>query len=208
MSRASRPLLICGIAAPLVYLFTDVVASLSYDGYSWADQVVSELFAVEAPTRDFVVALFTVYNCLLLAFAVGVWRSADDRRALRAIAVLMAASAVLGVVTDFFAPMHSRGIEQGASGQWHAILTGVQVAFIIAMVACGTRTLAPWFRRASVAEIVLLLIVGSLVPVFSADPATTEATPGFGIVERVLIYTYLAWTAMLAVGLLGQRQAE
>ena len=206
MSRGVRALVACGIAAPLIYLSADVVASLSYDGYHWADQAVSELFAVEAPTRDFVVAMFTIYNALLFAFSIGIWRSADGRRALQVIALLLAASSVLGLITDFFAPMHARGFDQGASGQWHIILTGVQTLFIFAMLAVGTRTLERWFRIVSWAVIAILLVAGPVSGLLTGDMETSEPSPWLGVAERVLIYTYLLWTGLLAASLLREDQ--
>ncbi len=197
--RRTRALLACGLIAPLVYLATDSIASSRDAGYSWTDQAVSELFALEAPTHDLVVTLFTIYNALLFAFAVGVWRAARDSRARRAIAVLLAASACLGVATDFFAPMHLRGTPQGSSGQWHLILTGVQTLFIFAALACGTRTLGQSFRAGSWFAIVILLVAGPLTGWLTGDMESATATPWLGVAERVLIYAWLAWTGALAI---------
>jgi len=49
--------LLCGIAAAVIYVLTDVAAAASYPGFSYADQAVSELFAIGAPTSHFAVAL-------------------------------------------------------------------------------------------------------------------------------------------------------
>lgn len=208
MSRVNRSLLACGLVAPLIYFSADLASSLSYDGYQWADQAVSELFAVEAPTRNFVVVMFTVYNALLFAFALGILRVSDQRRALRIIAFLLAASAVLGLITDLFAPMHARGFQQGSTGQWHIILTGVQTLFIFAMLAAGTRVLERWFRVASWVVIAILLVAGPVTALLTGDMEVSEPSPWMGVAERVLIYTYLLWTGALAVSLLREDQTE
>jgi hypothetical protein len=44
-------LLISGIFSSLLYVVMDIVASMSYDGYSYTSQTVSELIATGAPTR-------------------------------------------------------------------------------------------------------------------------------------------------------------
>lgn len=208
MPSRRTALLYCGLAAPLVYLGADVAASIAYDGYSWSKQAVSELFAVEAQTRNLILVCFTVFNALLFAYAFGIWGSADGRRALRAIALLAGASALLGVVTDFFAPMHARGFEQGASGQWHIILTGVQTLLIFAMLGCGTRTLGRGFRIASAGLIVWELVVGVITSVLTTDPETEAPAAWFGVAERLLIYAWLAWLAALALQLLREDQPE
>lgn len=174
----------------------------------WSDQAISELFAVEAPTRNLILVAFSAYNAMLLAFALGVRLSADGRTALTAIAVLLAGCVLLGVVTDFFAPMHERGTPQGATGAWHARLTGVQVVAIFAMLLCGTRTLSRRFRIASWATIGLQLTLGILVAVLTTDPATDAPSPWFGVTERLLIYSWMGWTVVLASALLRERQFE
>lgn len=204
MTAARKALIACGIIAPCVYLSGDIAASIRYDGYVWTDQAVSELFAHEAPTRDLILVVFSVYNLLLLAFAGGIWSAANDRRALKWIAGFVCASALLGIGTDFLAPMHARGVDQGASGAWHAALTGVQVLLILAMLVAGTRVLGSGFRRFTWATLAVLLVAGPLSSLLAGDPATAEETPWFGVAERSLIYTYLLWSAVLAVQLLRE----
>ena len=50
-------LLGCGIVSSVLYIVTDVLGTLRYEGYSYVDQEFSELTAQGAPTRDFMVAL-------------------------------------------------------------------------------------------------------------------------------------------------------
>lgn len=201
-SRATQLLLCCGIAAALVYACADVYASATYDGYKWVDYTVSELFAIEAPTRNVVVALFTVHNALLVAFAVGISRVSRGHRALVAIAVLLASAATVGLIADFFAPIHSRGLPQGTTGTWHIILTAFNSVLIMAMMLCGTRTLTRGFRIWSGVAFVMLIAGGAGSSMLATDLATTEPSPWLGVTERGLIYTYLIWTASLAVALL------
>src|SRR5262245_45492089 len=89
LSRVSyRPLvrdfsILCGVFSSLLYAATDVAAAIRYEGYSYAHQAVSELSAIDAPTRPFVVSLFTVYNILVIAFAAGIATAPDAKRSLR-----------------------------------------------------------------------------------------------------------------------------
>ena len=68
-----NPLIICGILASLLYIGTDILAGMLWKGYSFTDQAISELLAIDAPTSGLVVPLFTLYDLLLVAFALGVW---------------------------------------------------------------------------------------------------------------------------------------
>jgi hypothetical protein len=62
---------------------------MRYPGYSYTDQVFSELMDEAAPTRTFIVALNGIpYPVLLTAFGVGIWTVAVPKRAGRIIAAL------------------------------------------------------------------------------------------------------------------------
>jgi hypothetical protein len=65
-------LLGCGIVSSVLYVVTDVLGTLRYPGYSYADQTFSELTAQGAPTRSLMVALNGIsYGVLVAAFALG-----------------------------------------------------------------------------------------------------------------------------------------
>jgi hypothetical protein len=75
-------LLGCGVVAPVWWVAMDVVGSLRYEGYSYIDQTISELSAEGAPTRIFMTVLSGIpYAVLLIAFGMGIWITADGRRA-------------------------------------------------------------------------------------------------------------------------------
>jgi hypothetical protein len=77
-------LLGCGVVSSVLYVVTDVLGTLRYPGYSYADRWFSELTAQGAPTRPLMVALDGIpYTLLVAAFAVGVW-CRPVRNALRA----------------------------------------------------------------------------------------------------------------------------
>src|SRR6266536_2585998 len=95
-------LLGCGVASSGLYVVTVVLAPILWAGYSSASQTVSELFAIGAPSRPLVVALFLTYSILIFAFGMGVWRSAGDKRALRVAACLIIGKEVLGFVGTLF----------------------------------------------------------------------------------------------------------
>lgn len=54
---AQLALLASGIVAPLLYLATDVIAGIRWEGCSFRDQTISELNASGAPTRPLTITL-------------------------------------------------------------------------------------------------------------------------------------------------------
>jgi len=46
-----KALLICGILSSPLYIGTEILAGMLWKGYSFTDQAVSELSAMDAPTR-------------------------------------------------------------------------------------------------------------------------------------------------------------
>lgn len=65
-------------------------------GYSFKDQAISELTAPGAPVRPLMLAAMTAHGLLLIAFAVGIWRSAGHNRSLRWVEPLLIASSIVG----------------------------------------------------------------------------------------------------------------
>jgi hypothetical protein len=92
-------LLGCGIVSSVLYIVSDVLGTLLYEGYSYTDQEFSELTAQGSPVRPLMIALNEIpYTLLVLAFAAGVWESAGRRRAGRITAAMLIGYAVAGMV--------------------------------------------------------------------------------------------------------------
>src|SRR5918994_4074571 len=109
---AQNALLACGIVAPLVYLASDVIAGIRWEGYSFRDQTISELNAIGSPTRGLTIALGLAGYTVLVAFGVGVWRSAPLNRRLRVAGGALVAIGVLSLFAVPFASMHVREAEE------------------------------------------------------------------------------------------------
>ena len=93
-------LLGCGIAASLLYVVTDLLGGMAYEGYSFSAQTISELGAIGSPSKSFVDPLFLTYDVLLVAFGIGVMReSVARKRALHFAALLLAGIGVIGLVS-------------------------------------------------------------------------------------------------------------
>lgn len=201
-----KVLLICGILSSMLYVITDVIANFMWSGYSFTDQTVSELFAIDAPSRAVVVLLFIVYALLIYLFGAGVWLSAGSKRALRIAAALIIGKEILGLYCTLFAPIHLRGVEGTFSDTLHAIVTGAGVfLFMFPAMIFGAIALGNKFRIYSIVTMVLFVIFGSLAGLQGQALAENLPTPFMGIWERINIYGYMLWIVVLAVTLLWSK---
>src|SRR5215208_3126505 len=202
-SKLRNVLLICGILASLLYVATDILAGMLWEGYRFSSQAISELSAIGAPTRPLVVTLGIIYDVLLMAFGLCVWViAAGKRRALRLIGGLLGGIGAIGFVWTQF-PMHLRGAEMTFTDTIHWTIAGVVVLLILLMVALGVIAYRKWFRLYSIGTLVTLLVVGMWsIFVGGAQIAAQQSTPLFGVMERITVYGYLAWVAALAIVLL------
>ena len=193
-------LLLCGILSSVAYVATDLAASALYPGYSLRAQAVSELFAIGAPTSRWVVPSFTLCSLLLLAFAVGVWRSAGARRIVRALAVMFACSAVVGLLLWNLFPMHMRGAERSITDQMHLILATnpfVLLSLIVAILA-----FRGGLRLYSAATVVILVMPAIAAASYARALDMNQPTPWLGATERFAQYGYCTWQVVLALALM------
>jgi hypothetical protein len=203
---SSRKILLgCGIAFPLLWVGMDIVASMLYEGYSYQDQTVSELSAIDAPTRPFWFACGTLWSLLVIAFAVGVWQSAGRTRALRIVAGLLIAYAVITLTVGPFSSMHQREVlaARGAtlSDTLHLIVTGIGVFTFLLEIGFAATAFGTWFRLYSIATIVAMLVFGAITSVYAPQVQANEPTPWVGVYERINAYGYMLWIGVLAATL-------
>jgi hypothetical protein len=195
-------LLVCGILASLIRLGIDIFASLSYEGYRYPLDPISGLSAVGAPTRLFVVPLFNLYLVLKIAFAVGVWISAGQKRAVRITAALLFASGLTDLAACFFPwnPAENLGT---FGNMMHGILAGgLTVILILLTILFGAGADGRRFRLFSYALLVIMIVMGALPLLGGFGLPTDEIPEWFGAGERINGYGYMLWMLVLAIVLL------
>ena len=198
-------LLGCGILSSVLYVATDVLGGLSYPGYSFNSQGISELMAIGAPSESLVDPLFLIYDVLMLAFGVGVLRAARDSRVLRACAILLMAYGAAGLAGPTLFPMNQRGAESAASDLPHIVLTAVLVLLMLLAITLAAFALGGRFRSYSFVTLAVMIVFGSISGAYGARIAANLPTPGFGIFERIIVYASLLWVAGLAVAIRPRR---
>jgi hypothetical protein len=201
-------LLACGIVASLLYVGTDILAGTQYAGYSFTAQAISELFAIGAPTSGFVVPIFTMSSLLLLAFALGVWRSSGQSRSLRLTALMFIGNAVNGLVLWNVYPMHMRGAEATFTDTMHVLLSGVGVVFVLFAVCIVALTHHNRLRLYSITAILILLIPGAAVFLYVPQLVLGQPTPWVGLTERISTYGYYVWQTVFIIYLMRSKEYQ
>jgi hypothetical protein len=193
-----KVLLVCGILAALIYVGTDILAAMRWEGYSYTAQSVSELRAIEAPTRALLVPFLFVYSLLEIAFGLGVWEAAGHKRALRFTGILLIGLGVVDLSAYFF-PLHLTEEVETLNNMMHIILSAVTVLLILLIIGCGATADGKWFRLYSYATILVLIVTGALAFLELPRIAANLPTPWLGVRERINIYGYMLWLLVLAL---------
>jgi hypothetical protein len=194
-------LLYCGILSSLVYAALTVVGALSWRGYSSVTQYVSEFSAIGAPSRPFVVPFMFAYSVLMVAFGVGVWCVDSRKPALHVLAALLVGYGVICLAGPF-TPMHMLGTAQTLTDTLHVVGAVLDVLLIFLIIGFGAAVFGVRFRLYSIASIIVFFVFGALGVPNAPWAGTHLFILQVGVAERIVIYGYLIWVVVLAVGLL------
>jgi hypothetical protein len=206
-------LLVCGILSSLLYVGATILGALQWKGYDWTTRSVSELFALDAPSRPLVATAFLVYGVLMIAFGVGVWMSAGHKRSLRILGGLLVRYTLVGLPGPLFFSMHTMVRGGGAQGMapsdvMHIILTAALVLLILFSTGVGATAFGTPFRLYSIGTLLVVLVFGALAGVQSGQMAANLPTPWMGVEERLNIFGYMLWVVILAIGVLRAQGAS
>jgi len=206
-----KTLLVCGIVSSLLYVAINIIVAMEWKAYDSASQTVSELSAIGAPTRTLWMVLAMAYTLLMIAFAVGVWKSAGENRRLRIAGGLMIVYGALGILWPF-APMHLRETLAAGGGTFsdtmHIALAVVTQLIYLLALGFAAASLGKRFRIYSIATFIVLLVFGVLTFLDSPGIATNQPTPLIGVWERIDIGVFLLWVVVLATILLRAEKKE
>jgi hypothetical protein len=206
-----QALVACGLLYAVLYpVVNDAIAASLYDGYSRTSQAVSELSAVGAAPRPFLMAVGPFFSLLQLGFGVGMWQSAHGKASVRVAGALVVGHGAMSFLW-VFAPMSRREViaAGGATSAdaMHLVLTVGTGLFVAAYVATFAIGFGWVFRVYSVLTLAVALVFGRL----SAQVDQIEAgdpTPYMGLLERIGIGAWLLWMAVASVMLLRANRVE
>jgi hypothetical protein len=177
----------------------NVYVPLQWEGYSLTSQVISELSAIDAPTRSLWVWLSIPYTVLMIALGAGVWMSARGSRRLQLVGGLLAANAVVGA---FWPPMHLRGVEPTLTDALHIAWSVAWLVVMLLAMGFAAAALGRRFRAYTFATVAAFLVFGTLTAIDGPNVAANLPTPWIGLWERLNIGAAMLWLAALAVVLL------
>jgi len=207
MGMMRKALLLCGVLSSAFYVAINLYVAAQWDGFSQVSQTVSELSAIDAPTRPLWVSLVIVYGALLTAFGFGVWLSGRNNRPLRIVGIVLIVYNVFGF---FWPPMHQRMVLAAGGGTLtdtlHIVWTFVSVVLMMLAIGFSAVAFGAWFRLYSSATMVLLVVFGAVTGTYAAKIQANLPTPWVGVWERIDISLFLLWVVVLAVALLPREE--
>jgi hypothetical protein len=197
MSR--RLLLWCGVLASLLYIAINIIIPFYYEGYNWFSQVVSELSAIDAPTRPLWVPFGILYTLLVAVFGLGVLRSANKKRSLQIVGILLIVHGLVGLA---WSPMHRREVLAAGGGTftdtWHIVMSGITVLFMFLSIGFAAASFGKGFRLYSIITILVFLVFGFLTFKESPNLDKNLSTPFIGLWERINIAAFMTWLLVFA----------
>ena len=200
---ARKYLLFCGILASLLYIAMNIFIPPLYEGYNWVTQIVSELSAVDAPTRPLWFPLGIVYTLLVAAFGWGVFKSAGQKRSLRMAGILLLLHGIVGLT---WSPMHQREVLAAGGGTftdtWHIVMSIITVLLMFLTIGFGAAAFGKGFRFYSVATILVFIVFGILTFAEAPNVDKNLPTPFIGLWERINIAAFMVWLFVFSVILL------
>ena len=203
--------LVCGIMSSVVYVGATVLGAMQWKGYSWTTQSVSELFALDAPSRSIVAPAFLLYGILVIAFGWGVWLTTGTNKTLRIVGATLILYGIAGETGPIFFSMHTyvRGGDQMLqSDVLHIVLTMALVLLILISVGFGAAAFGRRFRIYSIVTLAAVVVFGALAGSQGPALAAGQPTPWLGLTERINIYSFTTTIMILPRGVQLPRAAD
>lgn len=188
-----KALLYCGIASSLWYVFINILVPLYYEGYSMVTFTVSELSAVNAPSRISWVLLCIFYPLLFAAFGWGILSTAAGRKALHRTGSVIILYCFFNL---YWPPMHMRGVEPSLTDTLHITWAFITVIMMMAIMISGAAAAGNSFRMYTFTSIVLMMVFGILTGMESPNIPVNGPTPMIGVWERINIGLFMLWVIL------------
>ena len=126
---------------------------------------------------------------------------------MRAAAAMLGGIGLLGVAASFF-PIQLRGSTWTFNETMHGVLTGLTVVVLLLAIGFAAAALGPRFRIYSFFTIAIALTAGVLAAWIGRGIGADKPTPWIGVVERVSVFSYLTWVALLAIVLMPRDRPD
>jgi Protein of unknown function (DUF998) len=189
-----KVLLACGALSGLVYVGWHELAALQWEGYSRVSNAISELHLTGSPSKWLLDPWEgLVYNSLLIAFGIGVWRSAQGKRALQVVGGLQ-------ILCGATLPLWMLFGE--ASLAAHLILSVIGILTMLGSMAFSAVAFRGWYRLYSLISLAAVVTFFGLGLSYAPEVSAGQPTPFIGLYERVAFGAYFLWLFVLVALLL------
>ncbi len=201
-----RFLYICGMMAPLWFVFMTLLGGAIRPGYNHITDTVSELFAPGSPNKPFLDILHTIFAVLLILFGIGLLiffqKTVRLKRIGRVGAVLFILMGCVSVMTATVFPQDPWGTTATFAGEMHKSLSGViGLLSIFSILLIGI-----WFvqTKTSLGFGIYSFITIGLVVIAASFFATSIGGQYMGLAERISALVGFQWTFSLAYWLFSR----
>lgn len=192
---------LCGVIAPVIFVFMTILGGAIRPGYSQIKDTVSELFSPGAPNLRLLVPIHFVYALLLTLLGFGVLQFVRGSEQSMPIGIIGAwmiiAMGLLNVTTATVFPQDAWGSPSTFPGQMHKILVGLLaflsiVSTLLIGIWVSRSGVFPGFGTYSFITVGVLILTGGIA-------AVKLGTPIMGLTERIAILVGLQWIFILAM---------
>jgi hypothetical protein len=197
----SRFLALCGLIAPILFIFTTILGGAMRPGYSHMSNTVSELFSPGSPNRFLLSSLHTLFTVLLLFFGIGILKfiqrySKSKRLGIIGVSAFIAMG-VLNFLTATIFPQDAWGAPPTFFGEMHLILSGfISILSILYILLIGV-----WFHQTGISRNFRTYSFATVVAVVISAGwfITSYGRQIMGLSERLTILVGFKWTFILAL---------
>ena len=201
-----RFLYICGMLAPVWFVFMSILGGAMRPGYSHFRDTVSELFAPGSPNKPFLDILHAIFAVLLILFGIGLLlffqRTGHLIRIGQIGACLFILMGCVSMMTATIFPQDPWGASATFTGEMHILLSGViGILSIFSMLLIGI-----WFGRTKTSPgfgVYTFITIG-MVLISAGLFAASTGGAWMGLTERIAALVGFQWTFALAYWLFSR----
>jgi hypothetical membrane protein len=203
-----RFLAMCGMIAPVFFVFIAILGGAMRPGYSHLSDTISELFSPGSPNKRLLDTLHTLYAVLLVLFGIGMLQLVRASRRARLVGTLGAAAFIAmglaSVLSATLFPQDAWGSAPTFAGQMHQFVHGViSLLGILYMMLIGI-----WMNRVEGFprfQTYSFITVGAAV-LSAGFFMANQGSPIMGLAERIVGLVGFQWTFVLALWMLSHRE--
>ena len=191
-------LCLTGILGAIFYLLHDIIGALSYPGYSWTNQAVSDLTATDAPSFVAVNGFVTTYKILsiLCCALICILTQSEKKKSLRIGIYIFSIMQLVSAVGYSLFPLSSAGYDGSIQSFIHVyILTAIVVLLsIVSLIMIGIGAIKSNKKLLGVLAFISLALM--FIGAVGSQNVPKEV---FGIFERFSTYSAVIFTGVLGI---------